>query len=93
MKTTTTAHPLRSHGHLARRAALSLPLLLGLLAFPSTAHAMGVSSDKSLFDLYKEGGLVMHIIAICSVAVTSIGGYCALMFRKRNSCRPRLSRS
>jgi len=93
MKTTTPAHHIRPHGLLARRAApavLALPLLIGLLAFPSTAHAMGVSSDKSLYDLYKEGGPIMHIIALCSVAVTTIGGYCALMFRKKKLMPPAL---
>lgn len=93
MKTTTPAHHIRPHGLLARRAApavLAMPLLIGLLAFPSTAHAMGVSSDKSLYDLYKEGGPIMHIIALCSVAVTTIGGYCALMFRKKKLMPPAL---
>lgn len=93
MKTMTPKLHNRSQGHLARQAApavLALPLLLCLMAFPSTAHAMGVSSDKSLMDLYHEGGPIMHIIAICSVAVTSIGGYCALMFRKKKLMPPAL---
>jgi biopolymer transport protein ExbB len=33
-------------------------------------------SDKSLLDLYKEGGPVMHLIALCSVLGISIGLYC-----------------
>ncbi|MEI8386480.1 MAG: hypothetical protein WCG76_02670 [Verrucomicrobiota bacterium] len=39
-----------------------------LLAFlPSTASAMGVASSKSLLDLYRDGGPIMHLIALCSV--------------------------
>ena len=30
---------------------------------PSTAGAAGIETDKSLLDLYREGGPVMHIIA------------------------------
>jgi len=52
------------------------------LSMPESAHAMGVSSDKSLLDLYREGGPIMHIIALCSVAVTSVAAYCLVMFRK-----------
>jgi len=91
MKTTTTA--CRLHRPQFRPGGL---LLLGLgisfflLGFPSSAQAMGVASDKSLLDLYKEGGPVMHIIALCSVAVTAIGGYCALMFRKKKLMPPAL---
>lgn len=51
---------------------------------------MGVSTDKSLMDLYREGGPIMHIIALCSIAVTSIGGYCAFMFRKSKLMPPAL---
>jgi biopolymer transport protein ExbB len=69
---------------------LMLAFVLGLLSIPNSAHAMGVSTDKSLMDLYKEGGPIMHIIALCSVAVTSVGGYCALMFRKKKLMPPAL---
>lgn len=61
-----------------------------LLGSPSSALAMGVASDKSLMDLYKEGGPVMHIIALCSVAVTSIGAYCAFLFRRKKLMPPAL---
>ena len=54
-----------------------------LAAFvPSTASAMGVASSKSLLDLYRDGGPIMHLIAFCSVAVVALGAYCAVMFRK-----------
>jgi len=72
--------------------AVWLALAIGacILAAPGSAHAMGVSSDKSLLDLYREGGPIMHIIALCSVAVTSVGGYCAFMFRKNKLMPPAL---
>lgn len=54
-----------------------------VLAFlPSTASAAGVASEKSLLDLYRDGGPIMHLIALCSVAVVALGSYCAIMFRK-----------
>jgi biopolymer transport protein ExbB len=43
---------------------------------------MGVASDKSLLDLYRDGGPIMHLIALCSVAVVALGSYCTIMFRK-----------
>ena len=71
------------------------PLLLAAFAFalvfhPCNASAMGVASDKSLLDLYKEGGPIMHLIALCSVAVSSLGCYCFLMFRKAKMMPPDL---
>ena len=93
MTTQTQLIHSRSHGIPTRKtfpAILTLLLLLFLLGPISSAQAMGVSSDKSLLDLYKEGGPIMHIIALCSVAVTSIGGYCALMFRKKKLMPPAL---
>lgn len=41
------------------------------------AHATH-KSDKSLLDLYKEGGPIMHVIAACSVATLALGLYCLL---------------
>lgn len=93
MKTMKNTLHTRSRALFPRRpvtAVLAVPLILCLVAFPTTAQAMGVASDKSLMDLYKEGGPIMHIIALCSVAVTSIGGYCALMFRKKKLMPPAL---
>jgi len=57
-------------------------ILLLLALLPSTASAMEVASEKSLLDLYREGGPIMHIIALCSVAVVALGSYCFVMFRK-----------
>lgn len=54
-----------------------------VIMIPCPANAMSVETDKSLLDLYKEGGPVMHMIALCSVAVMALGGYCAITFRKK----------
>jgi biopolymer transport protein ExbB len=43
---------------------------------------MGVESSKSLLDLYREGGPVMHLIALCSIATLALGAYCGIMYRK-----------
>jgi biopolymer transport protein ExbB len=58
---------------------LSLILLFGL---PVISRAAEVETTKSLLDLYREGGPVMHVIALCSVATLALGTYCALMYRK-----------
>lgn len=52
-----------------------------LLAAPFDASA-AVESSKSLLDLYREGGPIMHLIALCSVGTLAITGYCALTYRK-----------
>lgn len=58
-------------------------IAIALLAiFPSTAHAAGAESSKSLLDLYREGGPIMHLIAFCSMATMALAAYCGLMFRK-----------
>lgn len=85
------SHPDR----LLRRTKCALPSIAGACALlivlsPSTASAMGVATDKSLLDLYKEGGPIMHLIALCSVAVVSLGSYCFLMFRKAKMMPPAL---
>ena len=49
---------------------------------PSTAGAAGIETDKSLLDLYREGGPVMHIIALCSIVTLALGTYCGIMYRK-----------
>ena len=61
-----------------------LAVLAALLAafLPSTASAMGVATSKSLLDLYRDGGPIMHLIALCSISVVALGAYCAVMFRK-----------
>jgi biopolymer transport protein ExbB len=61
---------------------LLLCLLLVLTGgLPISASASGLET-KSLLDLYGEGGPVMHIIALCSVATLALAAYCAIMYRK-----------
>jgi biopolymer transport protein ExbB len=47
-----------------------------------TASAVELETAKSLLDLYREGGPVMHVIALCSVATLALAAYCAMMYRK-----------
>lgn len=68
-------------------------LILAALAFcvvPLTANAMGVESHKSLLDLYREGGPVMHLIALCSIATLALGAYCAIMYRRGKLMPPQV---
>lgn len=81
----------RTDQSINRRLLRSLALLAAALCLaPSTASAMGVATDKSLLDLYHEGGPVMHLIALCSVAVVALGSYCFAMFRKKKLMPPAL---
>lgn len=57
-------------------------LFLVLAGAPDTASASELETTKSLLDLYREGGPVMHVIALCSVATLALAAYCAIMFRK-----------
>ena len=86
MMNQSTGDPRRARGtsRLLPRAAVFLGASLAVAAvmLPSSASAMGASSDKSLLDLYKEGGPIMHLILLCSIAVTSLGAYCAMTFRR-----------
>jgi biopolymer transport protein ExbB len=63
------------------RLVLSL-LFIILGGLPVTAGASELETAKSLLDLYREGGPVMHVIALCSVATLALAAYCAIMFRK-----------
>ena len=57
-------------------------LFLVLAGAPDTASASELETAKSLLDLYREGGPVMHVIALCSVTTLALAAYCAIMFRK-----------
>jgi biopolymer transport protein ExbB len=57
-------------------------LLLWTCGLPIIASASEGETTKSLLDLYREGGPIMHVIALCSVATLALGTYCAIMFRK-----------
>ena len=58
---------------------LSLTLIFGL---PVLGNAANGETTKSLLDLYQEGGPIMHVIALCSVATLALGTYCAIMYRR-----------
>ena len=61
---------------------LLLLALLCVVLVPATAGAAEGGTNKSLLDLYKEGGPIMHLIALCSISVMALGAYCLVMFRK-----------
>jgi biopolymer transport protein ExbB len=46
------------------------------------------ASSKSVLDLYKEGGPVMHLVAFCSVAVMALAVYCGVSFRRHRLLPP-----
>ncbi|MFA7344286.1 MAG: MotA/TolQ/ExbB proton channel family protein [Terrimicrobiaceae bacterium] len=73
--------PLRGWLRGSRPWLVVLPALLAAF-LPATASAAGVASNKSLLDLYHDGGPIMHLIALCSVSVMALGSYCVIMFRK-----------
>jgi biopolymer transport protein ExbB len=65
------------------RPPFSLFLIFATALFlPVTAEAAESETVKSLLDLYREGGPVMHVIALCSVATLALATYCAIMYRK-----------
>jgi biopolymer transport protein ExbB len=42
-----------------------------------------VESTRSLLDLYRDGGSVMHLIAACSLAGVSLSVFCGLHYRRK----------
>lgn len=62
-----------------RLLLLTLVVLIGGPAVPASAAEL---ETKSLLDLYREGGPVMHVIALCSIATFALAAYCAIMYRK-----------
>lgn len=62
--------------------AVALIALATLFLSPSAVLGMEVASEKSLLDLYHEGGVVMHLIALCSIATVALSVYCALTYRR-----------
>jgi len=66
-------------------------LTFGLLAaaFLLAPHdASAAESSKSLLDLYREGGPIMHLIALCSVGTLAVAVYCGLTYRKAKMLPP-----
>ena len=58
----------------------ALLLAAGAFALPATANA--AESSKSLLDLYCDGGPIMHLIAVCSVATLALAAFCGITYRK-----------
>jgi biopolymer transport protein ExbB len=45
-------------------------------------------ASKSVLDLYREGGPVMHLVAFCSVAAVALAVYCGVAFRRHRLMPP-----
>jgi biopolymer transport protein ExbB len=65
-------------------------LLVWTCGLPVIASASEAETTKSLLDLYREGGPIMHVIALCSVATLALGTYCAIMYRKAKMMPPHI---
>ena len=65
-----------------------LILILLLLSQTSSWAMSGVESNKSLLDLYKEGGPIMHLIALCSVGCAALAGFLGLQLRRSKILPP-----
>ncbi len=72
------------------RALLYASLLT--IAISASSHAQEPAAtpppppavaEKSLLDLYAQGGLLMHFILVCSMGTITVGIYCALQINRR----------
>lgn len=66
-----------------------LPFLLLMLTAPF-ASAMNVEGGKSALDLYREGGPIMHLIALCSIITVSLAVYCGILTRRQRALPPHI---
>ncbi len=81
-----------------RALARRLPFLAVLALFPATAalHAQDAApppsaapvSDLSLWDMYLQGGPLMHFIALCSIGTIATAVYCGLRINRRKLIPP-----
>ncbi len=44
--------------------------------------------EKSLLDLYKQGGFLMHFILLCSIGTIAVGVYCGIQINRRKMQPP-----
>lgn len=75
------------------RIALFCLYALALFAVPALLPAQTPAAPapiteapthtKSLLDLYKEGGWVMHLIAVCSIGTIAVSVFCILQINRR----------
>jgi len=70
--------------------------LLGAVAWMPAVHAQpapttqelvqekiaAAAQDQSLFDLYLQGGWLMHFIALCSMGTIAVAAYCGIQINK-----------
>lgn len=62
---------------------------LGLLAQESTpAPTPAPAVEQSLFDLYVQGGWLMHPIALCSIGTIAVAAFCALQINRKRLIPP-----
>lgn len=65
--------------------SLAVPSMLRAQSAPAAPTAPGkhLAHSKSLLDMYRDGGWVMHIIAACSVGTIAILAYCVTQINRR----------
>jgi biopolymer transport protein ExbB len=87
-----------------KRTLIPMILATGLVLAPAmSVHAQHAPSaeaaktegghggeNRSLLDIYHEGGPVMHLIALCSVGMVALAGFCAINYRKGKIMPPGL---
>ena len=65
-------------------AIFAVPRLLDAQTQPAAPHAGKESvRSKSLLDMYRDGGWVMHVIAACSIGTIAVMTYCVLQINRR----------
>ncbi|MEM1157082.1 MAG: MotA/TolQ/ExbB proton channel family protein [Verrucomicrobiota bacterium] len=68
-------------------AALWIPVAHSQTA-PTTQEVVeekiaAAEKDQSLFDLYLQGGWLMHFIALCSIGTIAVAAYCGIQINKK----------
>jgi biopolymer transport protein ExbB len=88
---------MRSFLHIIRPALIAFALfILCMVIVPkiqaqeSTAPATVEAHQKSLLDLYSEGGWVMHMIALTSVGMLSVLVFCVVRINRKKMIPPAL---
>jgi len=76
-------------------STLLLTLFVLIFAAPpvSAQEATGEPTSKSLLDLYQQGGMFMHLLAICSIGTVAVAVYCFLLIDKKKICPDHLVES
>jgi len=61
----------------------SLTPLSNLLAQETGSTPAGEVTSKSLLDLYQQGGMFMHLLALCSIGTVAVAVYCFIQIDKK----------